>query len=85
MLECLYMLVYNVDVYLYVYIYMCIHYKGMLYTLFAPLINITFDISTSHNIKISNIYAKIAGNRCQTSGKYLPTLVGLRNTLLGLI
>ena len=41
--------------------------------LFALLINIIFDISTSNNIRISNIYAKkIAGNRCRTSGKYLP-------------
>ena len=42
----------------------------MFYMLFAPLINIIFDSSTSNNIGISNIYAKIAGNRCRTSGKY---------------
>ena len=52
------MFVYNVYVYLYADIYICIHYIGMFYMLFAPLINIIFDISTSHNIGISNIYAK---------------------------
>ena len=61
MLECLYMFVYNVYAYLYVFTihtYICIHYIGMFYKLFAPLINIIFDISTSNNIGISNIYAK---------------------------
>ena len=36
--------------------------------LFAPIIKIIFDISTSNNIKNSNIYAKIAGNGYQTRG-----------------
>ena len=39
--------------------------------LFAPWINIIFDISMSNNVGISNICAKIAGNRRRTSGKYL--------------
>ena len=30
----------------------------MFYMLFASLINIIFDISTSNNIRVSNIYAK---------------------------
>ena len=68
------MFVYNVYVYLCVYIYICTHYIGMFYMLFASLINIMFDISTSNNIGIRNIYAKIAGNRCWTSGKYLPII-----------
>ena len=44
----------------------------MFYMLFASYINIIFDISKLNNITISNIYAKIAGNGCQISGKYLP-------------
>ena len=52
------MLVYNVYVYLYAYIYICIHYIDMFYMLFALLINIIFDISTSNSIRISNINAK---------------------------
>ena len=43
---------------LYVYIYICIHYIGVFFMLFAPRIKIIFDISTSSNIRISNIYAK---------------------------
>ena len=44
----------------------------MLYMLFAPLINIIFDMSTSNNIGIRNIYAKNSRKRCLTSSKYLP-------------
>ena len=34
----------------------------MFYMIFAPKMNIIFDISTSDNIKISNIYAKNSRN-----------------------
>ena len=53
----------------------------MFYVLFVPLINIIFGISTSNNARTGNIASsvcqptsmqKIAGNGCQTSGKYLP-------------
>ena len=51
------MFVNDANAYLYVY-NICIHYIGMFGMLFAPMINIIFDISTSNNIGISNIFAK---------------------------
>ena len=59
------------------YTYVGIYYIGTFYMLSAPYINITFDICTSNNIGISNIYAKIAGNGCQTSEKYLGKCQGV--------
>ena len=55
---CLYVKMFIMFMYTYIYIYICIHYIGMFYMAFASKINIIFDISTSNNIGISNIYAK---------------------------
>ena len=46
---------------MFMYPYMLITYVYIVwlcFMLFAPLINIIFDISTSNNIRISNINAK---------------------------
>ena len=39
------------------FIYTCIHYIVMFYVI-STQIKIIFDISTSNNVRISNIYAK---------------------------
>ena len=49
--------------YMFIYTYVGVHYIGMLYMSFVPLINIVCDISTSIYIGISSIYAKKAENK----------------------
>ena len=56
--QSVYICLFTMFMYTFVYIYICIHYIGMLYMLFPPLINIIFGISISNSIGISNIYAK---------------------------